>query len=219
MSKRPRVLYVADAYCGWCFGFGPRLKEFEAANRDRVDFRVVSGGLFVGERLQPIGRFPHIPEANARIAHLTGVRFGPAYEAVLEQGSFVMDSAAAAAGLAALRSQDEGQGVEFFHQIQQAFYGEGRSLSEPATYARIATARGLDSERVKHMLDAGEAAALARADFAMARTLGVTTYPTLLVADERHIHRLPATGTTLEVMNRELTQELAAMREAAAPTH
>ena len=130
-----------------------------------------------------------------------------------------MDSAAAAAGLAALRSQDEGQGIEFFHQIQQAFYGDGRSLSEPATYARIATANGLDSERVKHMLDAGEAATLARADFAMARTLGVTTYPTLLIVDERHIHRLPATGTTLEVMNRELTQALAAMREAAAPTH
>ena len=216
MSKRPHVLYVADAYCGWCFGFGPGLKEFEAANGDRVDFRVISGGLFVGERVQPISQFTHIPEANARIARLTGVRFGPAYDAVLEQGSFVMDSAAAAAGLAALRSQNEGKGIEFFDQIQQAFYGEGRSLSEPETYARIATASGLDSDRTKHMLASGEAAKLAQADFAMARALGVTTYPTLLVINESHVHRLPATGTTLEVMNLELTRAIGT-HECACP--
>jgi putative protein-disulfide isomerase len=57
MSKKPCVLYVADAYCGWCFGFGPRLREFEAGNLHRVDFRVISGGLFVGERVQPINRY------------------------------------------------------------------------------------------------------------------------------------------------------------------
>lgn len=215
MSKQPYVLYVADAYCGWCFGFGPGLKEFEAANGDRVEFRVISGGLFVGERAQPISQYTHIPEANARIARLTGVRFGPAYDAMLEQGTFVMDSAAAAAGLAALRSQNEGKGIEFFDQIQQAFYGEGRSLSEPETYARIATASGLDSDRTKHMLASGEAERLAHADFAMARALGVTTYPTLLVINESHVHRLPATGTTLEVMNRELTRAITAHESAA----
>ena len=58
--------------------------------------------------------------------------------------------------------------------------GDGRSLSEPETYARIAAASGLDSDRTKHMLASGKAAKLAQADFAMARALGVTTYPTLL---------------------------------------
>jgi len=215
VSKQPFVLYVADAYCGWCFGFGPRLKEFETANRDRVDFRVLSGGLFVGERARPISHYPHIAEANARIARLTGVRFGPAYNAVLEQGTFVMDSAAAAAGLAALRSPDERRGIEYFHQIQQAFYGEGRSLSDPETYARIAAAGGLDPDRTRQMLASGEAAKLAQADFTLARTLGATTYPTLLLIDGSNIHRLPATGTALEVMNGELSQALAAFESAA----
>jgi putative protein-disulfide isomerase len=215
MSTQPYVLYVADAYCGWCFGFGPRLKEFEAANRDRIDFRVISGGLFVGDRAQPIGQYPHIPDANARIARLTGVRFGPAYNAILEQGTFVLDSAAAAAGLAALRAQDEQRGIEFFHQIQQEFYGEGRSLSDPETYVRIAAATGLDPDRTKQLLASGDAAKLAQADFATARRLGVTTYPTLLLIDGSKVHRLPATGTALEVLNRELTQALAARQSAA----
>lgn len=215
MSKQPFVLYVADAYCGWCFGFGPLLKEFEAANRDRVEFRVISGGLFLGVRAQPISQYPHIPEANARIARLTGVRFGTAYNTVLEQGAFVLDSAAAAAGLAALRAQDERRGIEFFHQIQQAFYVDGCSLSDPDTYVRIATESGLDPDRAEQMLASGEADTLAQADFAMARTLGATTYPTVLVIDGNNVHRLPATGTPLDVMNRELAEALAAEEGAS----
>ena len=215
MSRQPHVLYVADAYCGWCFGFGPRLKEFEAAQRDRVGFRVISGGLFVGERALPISRYPHIPEANARIERLTGVRFGPAYNAVLEEGRFVTDSAAAAAGLAALRSQDESRGIEFLDRMQQAFYVEGRSLSDRETYAQMAAANGLDADRTKHLLATGEAAKLAQADFALARSLGVASYPSLLVVNGSNVLRLPATGATLEAMNRELTRALAAHESAA----
>lgn len=76
MKKQGQVIYVADAYCGWCFGFKPRLEEFEAANRERVDFRVISGGLFVGDRALPIRDYPHVPEANARIERLSGVGSG-----------------------------------------------------------------------------------------------------------------------------------------------
>jgi putative protein-disulfide isomerase len=207
---QPCVIYAADAYCGWCYGFGPRLKEFKASHRDRVDFRIISGGLFVGERAQPIGRYAHIREANARITRLTGVRFGRAYNALVDGGTFVMDSAAAAAGLAALRAQDEHLGFELFERIQEAFYGEGRSLSDPQTYARIATACGLEPDRALDMLASGEAAQLANADFAMARRLGVTSYPTMLVIMQGRVHQLPATAATLELMNRELDQVLRA---------
>lgn len=205
---QPYVLYVADAYCGWCFGFGPRLKEFKAANRHRIAFRVISGGLFVGERARPMADYPHILEANARIARLSGVRFGAAYHQLLSQGSFVMDSAAAAAGLAALRAQDETQGIDIFHRMQQAFYGEGRSLSDPRTYERIAGDLGLDPARTAYLLASGEAGRLAQDDFAHARRVGVSAYPTLLVVDGERLHRLPATGTALEVLNGELDAAL-----------
>lgn len=208
MSQQTHVLYVADAYCGWCFGFGPRLKEFEAVNGHRIAFRVISGGLFVGERARPMSDYPHIPEANARIARLSGVSFGNAYNSLLAHGSFVMDSTAAAEGLAALRAQDEARGIELFHMMQQALYEEGRSLSDSETYAGIASDMGLDPERTKRLLESGEAARLAQGDFARARQLGVSTYPTLLVVDGDRVQRLPATGTALEVLNRELNETI-----------
>lgn len=204
------VVYVMDAYCGWCWGFSERMGEFEAANRHRVAFTAISGGLFVGERAVSIARYPHIPEANARISRLTGAVFGEGYQSLLKNGSLVMDSLDAAAGLAALRAQDPGRAVQWAHELQAAFYGRGESLSEPATIVAIAKANRLDDGLVRRQLADGSAKAQARADFNLAHgTLGANSYPTLLFVDGDKVHPLPATGSGLLALNEKLDALLA----------
>lgn len=203
------VVYAMDAYCGWCWGFSERLREFEAANRHRVPFTAISGGLFVGERAGPLASYPHIPEANARIAQLTGAVFGAPYNALLKDGTMRMDSLDAGAGLAVLRAQAPDRAVDWAHALQAAFYGQGLSLSDPATMAGIAAAHGLDAAAVLRDLQSGAGQAQAQADFALARQLGVRSYPTLLFVDGSTVHQLPGTGTPLEVLNQKLDALLA----------
>ncbi|MDH0862968.1 DsbA family protein [Mitsuaria sp. GD03876] len=204
------VVYVTDAYCGWCWGFSARMGEFEAANRHRVPFTVVSGGLFVGSRAGAIANYPYIAEANERIALLTGAVFGPAYQALLEQGDMVMNSLDAGAALAALRAQAPDRAVHWAHELQAAFYGRGQSLSEASTIAAIAKAGGLDDALVRQQLADGSAQAAAKADFDLVRhQLHVSSYPTLLFIDGDKVHQLPATGAALDVLNRKLDELLA----------
>lgn len=204
------VVYVMDAYCGWCWGFADRMREFEAANRHRVAFTAISGGLFVGARATAIANYPHIPEANERISRLTGAVFGQAYQALLKHGAMVMNSLDAAAGLAALRALAPDRAVHWAHELQAAFYKRGLSLSAPATIAAIAKANGLNDSRVLRQLADGSAKALAEADFDLAhRQLGASSYPTLLFLDGNHVHQLPATGTALPVLNQKLDELLA----------
>ena len=205
----PTVIYVADAYCGWCWGFGEGVAEFEAANRDRVRFTVISGGLFTGERAGPISLYPHIAEANARIARLTGAAYGQAYQQLLDEGAMVMDSTDAAAALAALREQAPERAIHWLHRLQEAFYVHGRSLSDPKTIADIAESEGLNAQRVLDQLADGSAAALAQADFVKARALGVSTYPTLLFVDGAKVTGLPAMGTAPSKLNEKLDALLA----------
>jgi putative protein-disulfide isomerase len=87
MSQRAALTYAFDAYCGWCYGFGPAVRAFAAANIDRIELRVISGGLFSGSRAAPISAYPHIPDANARIAQLTGVSFGDGYLRTLRRAA------------------------------------------------------------------------------------------------------------------------------------
>jgi len=204
------VVYVMDTYCGWCWGFSARIVEFEAANRHRVPFTAISGGLFTGERARAISAYPHIPGANARIAHLTGAHFGEAYQQVLKEGTLVMNSSDAAAALAALRDLAPQKAIHWTRQLQAAFYERGQSLSEPATIAGIAAAEGFDPSELLRRLQDGSARAQAASDFALARQLGVSTYPTLLFVDGAGgVRSLPATGTALEILNDKLDALLA----------
>lgn len=88
-EKELRLIYVWDAYCGWCYGFSKAFGEFHN-NHPELPVTVLSGGLFVGEKKLPIAHFSHIPDANKRIAQLTGVQFGEAYQQLLDEGSLEM---------------------------------------------------------------------------------------------------------------------------------
>jgi putative protein-disulfide isomerase len=198
------ILYVMDAYCGWCYGFSSRLREFEAANRHRIAFKVISGGLFIAERARPISAYPHIAEANAHIAELTGAQFGEPYQRLLTEGRFVMNSEDAARGLAALRTVAPERGIDFAHRMQEAFYSEGRSLSDPDTIVDIAASEGLDTAKLRNLLTSEYTRKESLAEFSLARRLGVPSYPTLLLMDGAQAHSLPATGATIEALNERL---------------
>jgi putative protein-disulfide isomerase len=177
-----KLIYVFDAYCGWSYGFAPVMGEV-AARHPELPVEVVSGGLFTGDRRVPIRQFGYVQGSNAKIAELAGVRFGAAYDALIADGTFVMDSEAAAAGMAALRRAAPERAVELAEAVQRAFYVDGLSLSDPATYRKIAAEAGLYSETVAAAFQSRQAWEEAAADFRRSAELGVEGFPTLLAVD------------------------------------
>jgi putative protein-disulfide isomerase len=177
-----KFIYVFDAYCGWSYGFASTMTELARRYPD-VPVTVVSGGLFTGARRAPVGEFGQLRAANAKIRELTGAVFGTGYQELIADGSFVMDSEAAARGFAVLRAADPGSAVQLAEALQNAFFRDGLSLSEPETYRRIAATAGLDGDAVMAAFLAPGSRTAAAADFARARRIGVQSYPTLLVQD------------------------------------
>lgn len=177
-----KLVYVFDAYCGWSYGFAPTLTELRRRRPDLV-VEVVSGGLFTGSRRVAIREFGYVQGANAKISELTGVEFGAGYAQLIADGSFVMDSEAAARGVDALRQAAPDRVVELAAALQHAFYGDGLSLSDPKTYRVIAEAAGLDPNSVAAAFAGPGSAAAAKADFAQAARLGVDSFPTLLAVE------------------------------------
>jgi putative protein-disulfide isomerase len=198
-----KLVYVFDAYCGWSYGFAPTLDEVVRRHPD-LAVEVVSGGLFTGSRRVPIRQFGYVQDANAKISELTGVTFGSGYAQLIADGSFVMDSTAAARGVAALRQAAPGRIVELAAAVQHAFYVDGRSLSDPATYRAVADAAGLDADAVVAAFAAPESAAAAQDDFDRAAGLGVHSYPTLLAADGQRTTVLAVGQATVEQIEQRL---------------
>ncbi|WP_037682410.1 DsbA family protein [Streptomyces griseus] len=198
-----KLVYVFDAYCGWSHGFSSTLREV-ASLHPELAVDVISGGLFTGERRVPIREFGYVQGANARIAELTGAEFGDAYERLIADGSFVMDSEAAARGVAALRQVAPERAAELATLAQRAFYVDGLSLSETATYRKIAEQHGLDADAVAAAFEAPEARAAAEADFARAAALGVDGFPTLLAVDGGRAAALARGQATTDDVQRRL---------------
>ena len=94
------------------------------------------------------------------------------------------------------RSEDPERALVLAEAMQHAFYVEGRSLSDASTYVRIAETNGLDPDAVLARRDSADAAASAAADFARARDLGASSFPTLLVHTPTGVARLGGPTST-----------------------
>ncbi|MET9683298.1 DsbA family protein [Streptomyces coeruleorubidus] len=204
-----KLVYVFDAYCGWSHGFSATLREV-VARHPRMPVEVISGGLFTGPRRVPIREFGHVQGANAQIAELTGAEFGAAYERLIADGSFVMDSEAAARGFAALRQAAPDRAPELAAALQHAFCADGLSLSEAATYRAVAQATGLDADAVVSAFQDPETSYAAAEDFRRAAELGVSGFPTLLAVDGHAVTSLARGHATAD----EVDQRLAALAAA-----
>ncbi|MEV4349330.1 DsbA family protein [Actinoplanes sp. NPDC049596] len=211
MTRRALLTYAFDAYCGWCYGFGPALHTFAIANADRIELRVRSGGLFTGPRALPIAAYTHIPDANASITRLTGVTFGDAYNHLVDEGHTVMDSTDAAVGLVALRRQDPARTLHAAEAMQRAWYLDGRSLSDARVYRDLAGDLGYDPDAVTAALAEPGTLTEARADFQQVRRLGVPEYPTLLLHTSNGSHRLGGPLSTADTLTRALDEHFAAV--------
>ncbi|MFC9685527.1 DsbA family protein [Streptomyces sp. NPDC056948] len=198
-----KLVYVFDAYCGWSHGFSATLLEV-VSRHPELTVEVVSGHLFSGERRVPIREFGYVAGANAKIAELTGAEFGKAYERLIAEGSFVMDSEDAARGVAALRQAAPARAAELATTVQHAFYVDGLSLSETATYRKIAEQYGLDADAVAAAFEAPEARAAAAADRFRAAELGVNAFPTLLAVDGDRVAVLAVGKASTDEVEREI---------------
>ncbi|WP_171109827.1 MULTISPECIES: DsbA family protein [Streptomyces] len=198
-----KLVYVFDAYCGWSHGFSGTLRE-TVSRHPELPVEVVSGGLFTGPRRVPIREFGYVQGANAQIAELTGAEFGEGYERLIADGSFVMDSEAAARGVVALRRVAPDRAAELAGALQRAFYVDGLSLSDPATYRKVAEEAGLDADAVVAAFDAPEAHNAAADDFHRSAELGVTGFPTLLAIDGDRVVSLAHGHATADEIDRRL---------------
>jgi putative protein-disulfide isomerase len=175
-----RVVIVFDALCGWSYAAWPALESIWLAYRDRVAFEVVSGGLFVRERIQPIGAITYIPTANKHITDLSGAVFGEGYEALRSEGSYLLDSTGPAWRFAVLRSLAPDRAVPMAHELQRRHYIDGADLDNLEVYEAVAVQFGISIDALRVAMANADTDVLAADEFSYAAKLHVHAYPTVV---------------------------------------
>lgn len=193
-----KIYYIWDALCGWCYGFGAILTPF-LVNHPEAKVEIISGGLFVNERSLPISAYGHIPQANQRIAEMYGVSFGKSYQEILKKGELVLDSYKVAVGFSVLKEHlPQEKHIFLAKDLQKAFYQDGKSLSELATYESLAEKYLLNTKNISEQIQKQWENAQNPADFQKAKAFGVQSYPTLIVEKNGKFYDLKGNAFSVE---------------------
>jgi putative protein-disulfide isomerase len=180
--EKPKVIYVYDPMCGWCYGFSPVIKEVESEYKHKFNFEIISGGLIVGEREGPIGDFAdYILSAYKRVESTTGIKFGEPYLELLKKKEYFTSSVKPSIALSYIKTINPEIAISFAHDMQRLFYFEGKLLHLKESYLPLIEKYHLEKESFFNALDSEEFKLKAFTDFSTSKQLGITGFPTVLI--------------------------------------
>jgi putative protein-disulfide isomerase len=180
MSK-PKIIYIQDPMCGWCYAFGAVMDEMQEKHSDAFDFLAVNGGMVLGESIRPISSMSdYILKAYKRIEEMSGIQFGEAYIELVKKGEYICSSETPGMALTVFKSFHPDKSIAFSHDIHYAHFYNGKSLNERETILEIVREYGIDEKDFIARMNNNELKQLFEGEVSEVRQLGIQGFPTVL---------------------------------------
>jgi len=197
---KPTLFYCYDAYCGWCYGFSPVIKQIAATYNTQLNIEVLSGGMIVPENPVHIGvTAGFIQKAYPTVEAYTGVKFGADYLWHVENpdlSDWYPNSEMSAIALCIFKEIYPEKQVEFAADLQYALHFEGRDLTDKEAYRHLIEQYGLNETAFYEKLFSDTYKDQAHYEFQLCKQLQVTGYPCVLIQVAETKFHLLARGYT-----------------------
>lgn len=185
------VIYFTDPYCTWCWGSEPITRKIKEVFGKQVRFTYIMGGLVedISNFYDPSNRIGgenmfeqvalHWEDASRRHGMpVDGRGFCDL------KGEFRSTYPASIAFKAA-QIQDQVLAERFLRRMREAASAERQAISRVDVQVELAKDTGLDSQKFLEVLESGEAERTFQKDLEHARSMGVTSFPTFLLTNEK----------------------------------
>ena len=194
------LYYCYDAYCGWCYGFSPVMTKIANAYKDRLSIEVLSGGMIIGEQVQPIIKIAeYIKKACKKVEESTGIKFGEDFLWHVnnpDESDWQMNSEKPAIALSVFKDYHPERQIEFATDLQYALNQEGRDLDDNEAYLHLLEKYNIHPEAFYSKLQSEEYKERAYYEFALCKQLQITGYPAVLLQANESRFYLLANGYT-----------------------
>jgi putative protein-disulfide isomerase len=210
VALQAEITYIGDPMCSWCWGISPELRRLsEYCTRQRIPFRLVVGGL------RPGGGDPwnevfrtFLKRHWQEIGRMTGQPFS--YK-LLERSSFTYDTEPACRSVVTARAMRHNCDLAFFSAVQQKFYVHNEDPGSTDFYESVCNESGLDFQDFSDRFNRQDAREQTNREFLLSRSLGVTSFPTVLFRDANRTTPIANGFSTFEKMKRTVDALVAAI--------
>ena len=190
MSK-PKILYIQDAMCIWCYAFGRVLDDMQVKYGNDFDFITYSAGMVVGESIVEIGKMKtFFDEAIPKVEQYSGVKFGNKFHDLVKEATFICNSIKPAIALTAFKSMKPEGSVEFAHDIQFEHFYNGKNINERDVYVELAKNHDVDADELLKRMNDDEFHKITMHEFEQIKKMGIKEYPVVLGQTEKGIYAL-----------------------------
>lgn len=213
-----KLVYIGDPMCSWCYGFG---KELAALTRrhPELPLQIIVGGLRAGgtEVLDQVGKQFRLAHW-ARVEAASGLPFNRA--GLLARENFIYDTEPICRAVVAARIiAPQADLLHVFRTLQSGFYvdaadtTDGEVLAGLGAQALTEAGHAIDAAAFLAVWQADATIAAARADFALARQLGVRSFPALLLERDGLLEFIGSGYASADELQTLLQQLLSAVPE------
>ena len=202
---RPKVVFVTDPMCSWCWGMTTDIERTRRDSATAFDFDVLLGGINISST-QPITDFARSRLASIwrTVNEVTAARFG----AGLPAGDFVYNSTRACVAVEAVRRILRRPPFDYLVKLQTRFFVDGLDVTGAELLRDEAVSIGVAAGAFDEAMQSLQTLTRVRDGFALAKSYGTAALPSVLL-EVGGVRRLVAGGyvdaPTLRTMLERLT--------------
>lgn len=188
-QEKPTLIYVFDPLCGWCYGFSPVMQRVYDTYKDKANFEVVTGGMITGDEVGPIGKIsPFLKKATAQVTQHTGAEFSSLFlDTIITEGTQILTSMEPSIAIQICKSEKPDSIFSFISALHKDIYINGLKTAIPKDYGRLAEIMGFNPKIFINNVQNKTYIDKAKKDFEYAGSLGVDSYPALLIRSKQGI--------------------------------
>ncbi|GGF71255.1 DsbA family protein [Wenyingzhuangia marina] len=182
--KELKITYYYDAFCGWCYGFSKPFQEFKKNHTDDIAFEVISGGLFLGNRIGKINDIaPYVKDGAFRsVEEVSGVKFGQAFVNKLEtEDNIWLDSTFPAIALSIIKENAPNKALDFAELLLKTINLDAKDVREINSYKEAISVIDYDFENFTSQMKEDKYLNLAKQDFETFAKSGISGMPCLVI--------------------------------------
>lgn len=206
---QPLLIYCYDAYCGWCYGFSPVIKQIAEDYQSKLYTEVVSGGMVLPEEPVHISATAgYIKDAYKRVEELTGIQFGEDYLWHInnpDESDWFPSSEKPAIAMSIFKEIYPDLQVQFAADLQYGLHFEGRDLTDNEAYRHLLEKYTINADDFYAKLKSEAYKEKAYYEFQLCKQLQVTGFPQVLMqATENKFHLLARGYTDYETLSKRI---------------